>query len=107
MTITTQTLTRWQTRTMPTVLDAQVAHPHPTTMNENEILRVLDRAAQDPGFIADILDKGSAALRDYGLTLREKAALVTGDIRWIESRIGDLSARECTLLNCVLQREAW
>ncbi len=107
MTITTQTLTHWQTRTMPTVLNAQVAHPHAKTVNGNEILRVLDRAARDPGFIADVLDKGSAALRDYGLTLREKAALVTGDIRWIESRIGDLSDRECTLLNCVLQREAW
>jgi len=107
VTITTQKAVLWQTRIGPRVRDKQVGHPELTMMHENEILQVLDRAAQDPGFIADILDKGSAALRDYSLTLREKAALVTGDIRWIETRIGELTDRQCTLLNCILQREAW
>jgi hypothetical protein len=107
MAITTENGMPWQTRTVTRVFDTQVAHPAFTMVNENEILQVLDRAAQDSGFIADILDEGSAALRDYSLTLREKAALVTGDIRWIEAHIGELTDRQCTLLNCVLQREAW
>lgn len=107
MQITAKNAMPWQTRIAPSVLDTQVAHREFTTVNENAILRVLDRAAQDPDFVADILDRGSVALRDYSLTLREKAALVTGDIRWIETHIGKLTARQCILLNCVLQREAW
>ena len=107
MAITAQNVMPWQTRRVPRVLDMPVSHREFTTVNENAILRVLDRAARDPDFVADILDKGSVALRDYSLTLREKAALVTGDIRWIETHVGKLTNRQCILLNCVLQREAW
>ena len=107
MAITAKNVMPWQTRTVPRLLDTRVAHREFMTANENAILRVLDRAAQDPDFVADILDKGSVALQDYSLTLREKAALVTGDIRWIETHIGKLTDRQCILLNCVLQREAW
>ena len=107
MAIITQNAMRWQTRAVSRVLETQAVRPESTMVNEDEILRVLDRAAKDPGFVAAILEKGSAALRDYSLTLREKAALVTGDIRWLEGHIGQLSDRECTLLNCVLQRAAW
>ena len=83
------------------------AYPEYKVVNRNEILSVLERAAQDPGFIADIADRGSRALRDYRLTLEEKAALVSGDIRWIEEHVGRLTDNQCTCLNCMLQREAW
>ncbi len=86
----------------PSALNAPVARA-----NKKEILRVLERAARDPGLIAEIADRGSAALSKYHLALEEKAALVSGDIRWIEARIGRLSDRQSTLLNCMLQREAW
>jgi hypothetical protein len=83
------------------------AYPEYEVVNSNEILRVLERAANDPGFIADIADRGSRALRDYHLTLEEKAALVSGDIRWVEEHVGELTGNQCTCLNCILQREAW
>jgi hypothetical protein len=82
-------------------------YPEDQAVNRNEIFRVLERAAHDPGFIADIADRGSRALRDYRLTLEEKAALISGDIRWIEEHVGKLTDRQCTCLNCMLQREAW
>lgn len=75
--------------------------------NRREILGVLERAARDSDFIAEVADRGSAALSDYHLSLEEKAALISGDIRWIESHVGGLTDRQSTLLNCMLQREAW
>ena len=76
-------------------------------VNAAEIMRVLDRAANDNHFIAQLTYSGSRALRDYDLTNEEKAALLSGDIRWIETRVGKLDARLRTWLDCRLQQEIW
>lgn len=76
-------------------------------VNAAEILRVLDRAANDDRFIAQLTYHGSEALQDYDLTNEEKAALLSGDIRWIEARVGKLDARLRTWLDCRLQQEIW
>lgn len=76
-------------------------------LNGKEILRVLDRAASDNGFIAQLTYRGSDALQGYHLTNEAKAALVSGDIRWIEAHVGKLSARLSTWLWCRLQQEIW
>ena len=75
--------------------------------SDGEILRVLDRAAEDNGFIAELTYRGSRALEGYKLTLKAKAALLSGDIRWIEARVGRLDARLRTWLDCRLQQEIW
>jgi hypothetical protein len=107
MEIRTRDTTLRETLAEPSALTAPLAYPRQKRANRKEILRVLERAAKDPGFIAEIAKRGSVALGDYHLTLEEKAALISGDIRWIESRVGKLTDRQCTLLNCMLQREAW
>jgi hypothetical protein len=84
-----------------------LAYPEYEVVNSDEILKVLERAAHDSCFIADVAGRGSQALRDYRLTLEEKAALISGDVRWIEEHVGELTENQCTLLNCMLQREAW
>ena len=76
-------------------------------VNATEILRVLDQAADDDGFIAQLTLDGSKALQNYDLTNEEKAALLSGDIRWIEARVGKLDARLRTWLECRLQQEIW
>jgi hypothetical protein len=91
----------------PAFFPVSFAYPEYKVANRNEILRVLERAAHDPDFISDIADRGSRALRDYRLTLEEQAALVSGDIRWVEEHVGKLTDNQCTVLNCMLQREAW
>jgi len=93
--------------TMPSILTGAQVRPEHRVVNRNEVLRVLERAAHDPGFIAEVADRGSAALSNYRLTLPEQAALVSGDIGWIENHVGELTGSQCTLLNCMLQREAW
>ena len=76
-------------------------------VNAAEILRVLDRAANDDHFIAQLTHHGSEALQGYGLSNAEKAALLSGDIGWIEARVGKLDARLRTWLDCRLQQEIW
>ncbi|MCJ7736932.1 MAG: hypothetical protein MUQ10_06395 [Anaerolineae bacterium] len=75
--------------------------------DEEEILRALTRAAEDNRFIARLTTEGSETLRDYGLTTEAKAALISGDIRWIEARVGKLDAPLRTWLDCRLQQENW
>ena len=75
--------------------------------SRKEVIKVLERAANDDGFIARLTYEGSKALTGYHLTLEEKAALLGGDIRWIEVHIGKLDNRLSTWLWCRLQQEIW
>jgi len=54
-----------------------------------------------------LTEQGSKALAGYNLTFEEKAALLCGDIRWIEARLGKLNKRLSTWLCCRLQQEIW
>ena len=72
-----------------------------------EILRVLMRAADDDEYIAQLTEQASKALQEYHLSQEAKAALVSGDIRWIEARVGKLGAHMRTWLDCRLQQEIW
>jgi hypothetical protein len=72
-----------------------------------EILKVLERAADDDGFIAQLTHDGLQALAGYDLTEEAKAALLSGDIRWVEGHVGKLDARLRTWLDCRLQQEIW
>jgi hypothetical protein len=72
-----------------------------------EILKVLRRAATDDGFIARLTDQRSKALQGYNLSRRAKAALMSGDIRWVEARVGKLNKRLRTWFDCRLQQEVW
>ena len=76
--------------------------------NEAEgIVRVLNLAAVDDDFIAQLTDHGSQALEGYHLSPEAKAALLSGDIRWIESRVGTLTEHLRTWIDCRLQQEIW
>lgn len=76
-------------------------------MSKEAVLAALDRAAEDLGFIAELTEHGSDALKGYALTLEEKAALLSGDIRWIEAHIGRLTEKRKAWLNCRLGQERW
>ena len=76
-------------------------------VHEEAILSVLERAAEDNDFLARLADQDPQALADYDLTWDERAALLSGDIQWVESRVGKLDARQRTWLDCRLQQEIW
>jgi hypothetical protein len=77
------------------------------SVNTEEIIRVLARAARDNRFIARLTHHGEEALQGYGLSWREKAALLSGDLAWIEAHVGKLGAWLRTWLDCRLQQEIW
>jgi len=73
----------------------------------NAVLGVLDRAARDNAFLARLAENPAEALKEYELTAEERAALMSGDIRRIESWVGKLDERLRTWLVLRLTQEKW
>ena len=78
-------------------------------MSTKAMLEVLERAADDITFYSQLHEDGSAALEGLDLTMEEKAALVSGDQGFIESRIGSKVDKriEDRVLTPLLSRERW
>ena len=97
--------------------NALALHERPTTRHQegrlgrdtqkDTILRVLARAAVDDDFIARLTYQGSSTLEGYNLSREAQAALLSGDIAWVEARVGRLSAHLRTWFDCRLQQEIW
>jgi formate transporter len=71
------------------------------------LLGVLSKAANDTDFLAKLSENSTEALKQFDLTSEEKAALASGDIRWIESKLGKLEEPLRTWLNARLSQEKW
>lgn len=78
-----------------------------TPAGKEAILEVLARAADDPKFLTRLVENPAKVLREYDLTLEERAALASGDLRRIESWVGKLDKRLSTWIWCRLQQEKW
>jgi DNA-binding NtrC family response regulator len=78
-----------------------------TLIHKEEMITILERAASDSEFIAQLLYKGADALEEYNLTGPEKLALLTGDIEWIEKNIGPLKPNQKLWLEQRLSAEIW
>jgi len=65
------------------------------------------RAAQDNAFLARLAEDPAEALKEYELSAEEKAALISGDIRVIESWVGKLDERLRTWLILRIAQEKW
>ncbi|MGD9086829.1 MAG: response regulator [Desulfobacterales bacterium] len=76
-------------------------------IQKREVLRVLDRTAEDPDFWLELMEKGSAALEDYQLSGRAKYAISQGDLNWINENVGELTQKQLMFIYKRLEREAW
>jgi DNA-binding NtrC family response regulator len=76
-------------------------------IHKEEIITILERAASDSEFIAQLLYEGADALEEYDLTGPEKLALLTGDIEWIEKHMGPLKPNQKLWLEQRLSAEIW
>jgi formate dehydrogenase alpha subunit len=74
---------------------------------ERELIGVLERASRDSRFMANLAEEGSRALEGYNLTSEQKAALVSGDVRWIEKNVGKLTEDQKRWLSSRLEQEIW
>ena len=76
-------------------------------VHKEEVIRVLERTAVDSEFVSSLFYYGADALQDYELTGPEKLAILTGDIQWLESQVGPLSAVQKRWLESRLAAEIW
>jgi formate transporter len=90
------------------LIRAKLEEPALLDRSGKALLAVLAKARDDSGFLARLAENSADALKDYGnLTAEEKAALSSGDIRWIESKLGVLDEPLRTWLTTRLAQEKW
>jgi formate/nitrite transporter len=76
-------------------------------METKTLISVLARARDDTRFMAKLAENPNRALKAYNLTPEAKAALESGDVRWLETRVGTLDEPLRTWLTSRLSQEKW
>jgi DNA-binding NtrC family response regulator len=96
-------------KAVASALDITMSQPaeDQALVHKEEMLAVLERAATDGEFIAQLLYHGADALEGYDLTGPEKLAVLTGDIEWIENHAGPLTPVQRKWLEQRLGAEIW
>jgi DNA-binding NtrC family response regulator len=88
-------------------LAATQAPEEQALIHQEEIIKVLEKAASDPRFFTSLLEDAADALDNYELTGPEKLALLTGDVEWIEEQIGPLTRSQRRWLDVRRSAEIW
>jgi DNA-binding NtrC family response regulator len=76
-------------------------------IQKEEVIRVLERAYQNGEFWRELMEDGSEALKEYRLSRKAKAAILSGDLDWIRKNIGELTEEQLMFIYKRLEREAW
>lgn len=76
-------------------------------IQKEEVSRVLERAYHDGEFWRELMENGSEALKEYRLSKKAKAAILSGDMEWIRKNVGEMSEEQLMFIYKRLEREAW
>ena len=76
-------------------------------IQKREVIRVLNRTAEDTAFWIDLMEHGSEALQEYRLSYEARAAIVSGDLNWLNTHVGELTQKQLMFIFKRLEREAW
>ena len=76
-------------------------------IQKREVTNVLNRTAEDEEFWTELMENGSEALQEYHLSSEAKAAIVSGDLKWINERVGELTQKQLMFIFKRLEREVW
>ena len=76
-------------------------------IQKREVIKVLNRTAEDETFWTELMENGSEALQEYHLSGEAKAAIISGDLKWINERVGELTQKQLMFIFKRLEREAW
>jgi formate/nitrite transporter len=71
------------------------------------LIGVLAKARDDSAFLARLSENPDKALEGYDLSNEAKAALASGDLHWLESRMGFLDEPLRTWVSSRLSQEKW
>lgn len=90
-----------------TVLQAMDKKDTKKAIRETLVLEILDRTADDPDFFDRLYMDGSEALKEYDISPEAKAAIISGDVKWIEENVGNLTEKQMIWLVQRLETELW
>jgi len=76
-------------------------------IQKREVTNVLNRTAEDEAFWMELMENGSEALQEYNLSSEAKAAIISGDLKWINERVGELTQKQLMFIFKRLEREVW
>lgn len=76
-------------------------------IQKEEVTRVLERAYQNGEFWLELMENGSEALKEYRISRKAKAAILSGDLEWIRKNVGELTEEQLMFIYKRLEREAW
>jgi len=76
-------------------------------IQKREVIQALNRTSDDADFWRDLMENGSMALDDYHLSNEAKAAIASGDLKWINENVGELTQKQLMFIYKRLEREAW
>jgi FixJ family two-component response regulator len=77
------------------------------SIQKREVLHVLNRTTEDEKFWVSLMTNGSTALKGYALSSTAKCAIASGDLKWINENIGELTQKQLMFIYKRLEREAW
>ena len=86
---------------------AEPASDEEQLIQKREVIQVLNRTWEDGDFWTDLMENGSRALTDYRLSSQAKAAITSGDLKWINANVGELTQKQLMFIYKRLEREAW
>jgi FixJ family two-component response regulator len=89
------------------VLSQEAETEEEQLIQKREVIQALDRAAEDRDFWRDLWVNGSEALEGYHISNEAKAAIVSGDLRWINENVGELTQKQLMFIYKRLEREVW
>jgi len=76
-------------------------------IQKREVIQALNRTAEDKDFWQDLMENGPVALEGYQLSSEAKSAISSGDLKWINENVGELTQKQLMFIYKRLEREAW
>jgi len=76
-------------------------------IQKREVIRVLNRTSEDEMFWRELMEMPHEALEGYHLSSEAKAAIASGDLKWINEHVGELTQKQLMFVHRRLEREAW
>lgn len=76
-------------------------------IQKREVLNVLSRAADDEEFWNELMELGSKALDQAQLISDAKAAIASGDLKWINEHVGELNQKQLAFIFKRLERQSY
>ena len=96
-------LTRNWKRKSGAELRAEAVDQEALELQKREVFRVLSRTSEDRDFRRALMDLQTEALEAYNLSFEAKTAILSGDLKWLNEHIGELTQKQLMfVLSCLL-----